>query len=70
MNILTIVLKCVNPYAAAYKQMHRVELENPSKMVTMFMKQGKEQRRYNEPQFTRCRSGLSNYYRNGLSILA
>ena len=52
MNILAIVLKCVNPYAAAYKQMRRVELENPSKMVTMFIKQGKEQRRYNELQFT------------------
>ena len=35
MNILTIVLKCANPYAAAYKQMRRVELQNPSKMVMM-----------------------------------
>lgn len=59
MLILTDVINSVNPYAAAYKQMQQVELEEedyalaqnstPSS-VTMHILRGSDQRRYNNPK--------------------
>ena len=47
---LHMIMQSVSPYAAAYKHMHEVELQNPSEEVKMYIKRAVDQRRYNEPR--------------------
>jgi hypothetical protein len=59
MQLIQTVLDAVNPYAAAYKHMYLQEQEaqqeaarqgKPAPVVCMLIKQGPDQRRYNEPR--------------------
>jgi hypothetical protein len=59
MTLLTTILENVSPYAAAYKYMYRVEQEQnliaaesgvAPTTVSMYIKRGPDQRRYNEPK--------------------
>jgi hypothetical protein len=59
LTLLTVVLECVNPFVGAYKHMYEVEQEQQTiaedlgiepPEVTMFIKRGHDQRRYNEPR--------------------
>jgi hypothetical protein len=59
MALLTTILQRINPFAAAYKHMLQVEQEQMEiaaqnntvpPTVTMYMKRGHDQRRYNEPR--------------------
>jgi hypothetical protein len=58
MQLLTVILNEINPYAAAYKHMKEVEAEQlqeatanntAAPTVTMVIKRGNDRRRYNEP---------------------
>ena len=47
---LHTIMQANSPYAAAYKHMSEVELQNPSQEVRMYIKRAADQRRYNQPR--------------------